>query len=364
MCFPANPHFFLSRIRLLLLLVFLFTLPGAISFLAQAQENSEIFPFQSSRDFTAAFFCPHVIGIHIYNPKGGIQVVGEKRQDILVEVNVTVQGEELSLLERYLEAIQLTWVVGDETLEIQLQEGWKPDCLKNQQVHFLLRVPPDLLLDLSNGSGMILLQGMNQGAFVHSSERGQVLLEGITGDLLLDLHTCSFIIQDIDGSIRGEIQHSQGTLQEITGPLFLESKHNSLTICQINGPVNINSHHDTLEICHLQGESQLTSSHSQLFLSNLEGAVEAHLNHGMLELKQIASPVDITSSFGTVNLLLLSEVDGYQFHLSTHFGMIESSIPLLQERDGYVWEMTGLYGKGIHPITVKIEHGDLFLEVR
>lgn len=319
--------------------------------------------FQSSWDFPGVF-PGEESAVHLIDLKGLIQIVGEDRQDILVEAFVTPHGGEHHMVEEYLETVQLTHQIERGALEIQLQEESRPDSREVFAVDYQIRLPQELSLVLINGSGEIFIQHMGGGASIQGRDCRTVFINSVQGHLLLDIHTGFFTIQNIDGSISGNLQHSQGTLQGITGDLFLESGHNDLTISEVGGDVTIHSSHDTLKMHNLQGETYLHSAHSQVFMRHLKAAMKADIYHGQVQLLYTASPVQVYSRFGDILLLLSQDGEGYRFDLRSHFGVVETGIPLLKEETGHLVEMTGLYGGGGHPVFVQLEHGALFLEIQ
>lgn len=134
----------------------------------------------SERVDALRFKAPQSGGLRVRNPNGRIEVEGEDRDDIIVEVAKRARAESEEEATRLLEAIRLG---REETpdglvLEVEIPRRWN----RHGHVNLELRVPHDLPIACESVNGKVSVSGVRADVAARSSN-GAVVVEDVTGDV-------------------------------------------------------------------------------------------------------------------------------------------------------------------------------------
>ncbi len=118
--------------------------------------------------------------LRVLNPNGRIELVGEDRDDIVVEVAKRARAESEEEAQRLLDTIRL---VEEESadglvLEVVIPRRWN----RHGHVNLELRVPRALRVECESVNGKVSVAGMRAAVAARSSN-GAVCVEDVTGDV-------------------------------------------------------------------------------------------------------------------------------------------------------------------------------------
>jgi DUF4097 and DUF4098 domain-containing protein YvlB len=134
----------------------------------------------SERVDTLRFNAPRSGGLRVRNPNGRVEVEGEDRDDIIVEVAKRARAESEEEAARLLEAIGLRREEQPQGLflEVEIPRRWN----RHGHVNLELRVPRDLRIACESVNGKVSVSGMRADVAARSSN-GPVSVEDVTGDV-------------------------------------------------------------------------------------------------------------------------------------------------------------------------------------
>ncbi len=134
----------------------------------------------SERVDALRFKAPEGGGLRVRNPNGRVEVEGEDRDDIVVEVAKRARAESEDEATRLLESIQLRREEQPDGLflEVEIPRRWN----RHGHVNLELRVPRDLRLACESVNGKVSISGMRADVAARSSN-GAVSVEDVTGDV-------------------------------------------------------------------------------------------------------------------------------------------------------------------------------------
>jgi DUF4097 and DUF4098 domain-containing protein YvlB len=118
--------------------------------------------------------------LSVLNPNGRIELVGEDRQDIVVEVAKRARAESEDEAQRLLDAIRLAQEESADglDLEVVIPRRWN----RHGHVNLELRVPRHLRVECESVNGKVTVAGMRASVEARSSN-GPVSVEDVVGDV-------------------------------------------------------------------------------------------------------------------------------------------------------------------------------------
>ncbi|MFW5991695.1 MAG: hypothetical protein ACOCQN_00705, partial [Halanaerobiaceae bacterium] len=124
--------------------------------------------------------------LRLYNEMGSIIIDGEDRNDIELEAEITVYGDEEQIAEDFLAGLEIQNRLSDSRVEIILQqEAEKKPAIKGVKVDYILKAPRKMALDLRNKYGKMEVQNFNSNPIL-SNQYDQLLVSNIDGNPEID----------------------------------------------------------------------------------------------------------------------------------------------------------------------------------
>jgi DUF4097 and DUF4098 domain-containing protein YvlB len=126
------------------------------------------------------FKSPEGGGLRVRNPNGRVEVEGEDRDDIVVEVAKRARAESEEEATRLLDGIGLRREEHPDglILEVEIPRRWN----RHGHVNLELRVPRNLRIACESVNGKVCVSGMRSDVAARSSN-GAVCVEDVTGDV-------------------------------------------------------------------------------------------------------------------------------------------------------------------------------------
>jgi len=118
--------------------------------------------------------------LRVRNPNGRIEVLGDDRDDVVVEVAKRARAESEEEAERLLDAIRIHEEVSADGLELEvlIPRRWN----RHGHVNLELRVPRGLRVQCESVNGKVTVGGMRAAVAARSSN-GAVTVEDVVGDV-------------------------------------------------------------------------------------------------------------------------------------------------------------------------------------
>ncbi|MEN8183572.1 MAG: DUF4097 family beta strand repeat-containing protein [Myxococcota bacterium] len=263
---------------------------------SEKAESTETFRFDS----------PRAGGLRIDNANGLTRVLGEERDDVLVEAHKVARAESEEGASRLLQDIRVesSQVGGSLELEVVTPGRWN----RRGRVDLEVRVPRRLEVEVNASNGRVALCGLRAGVRVRSSN-GKVRLEDLVGDA------------------------------DITAT-------NALVSCRCT-----------------RGRVTARSSNGNIKLEEHRGAVDASTSNGLISvaLEELAPDgVQLATSNGRIVLELPDEVDG-DVDLRVDNGVIRNARTLCRCTRDTSGRVRGTLGAGGAPIRLRTSNGSISL---
>jgi hypothetical protein len=120
--------------------------------------------------------------LRVRNPNGRIEVIGEDRDDVLVDAAKRARAESEEEAGRLLEAIRVEHEESAESLDLEVEVPRKWN--RHGHVNLDLRVPRNLRVQCESVNGKVAVSGMRASVGARSSN-GAVIVDDVVGDVHL-----------------------------------------------------------------------------------------------------------------------------------------------------------------------------------
>lgn len=231
---------------------------------------------------------------------GSMARAGAKRLKVEVgagslEIQGTRAGTEITY-EAKVTAWAKTREQAEELLrEVEIREGGKGDSLtlesrgpgnlnhRGFSIDLTIRVPQDLFLDITDGSGSIRIEDVQGGIRIQDGS-GEIELKHVGGDTRIKDGSGEIRITDLDvsrgGSGAGKIRITDGSgridLDRITGDLDINDGSGDIRIVQLKGSLDLNDGSGSITILGVVGDVEISDGSGNIRLDDVSGNVRLH----------------------------------------------------------------------------------------
>ena len=212
-----------------------------------------------------------------------------------------------------------------------------------------------------------------------TSERGDVLLEGLRGDQTLTVQRGDVHVAGVEGLVR--LHKSGGTtdVHDVKGNVELDGRSQDVEVSRVAGTVTVSGEYPgTVEFQNVSQTLRFTSSRTDLTVQKLTGRLSMEMGsleasgikisdtNGDIHLSAAAPPthpIEVSSQKGEIQLRLPAN-SSFQIEATSRNGEVDSdfSAPSLKlTKQGDTPTLTGSYGKGGPTIRLTTAYGTIRL---
>jgi DUF4097 and DUF4098 domain-containing protein YvlB len=207
----------------------------------------------------------------------------------------------------------------------------------------VLSVPAQTKVQVSNLSGSIRVDGVG---------RGSTSLETISGDVVVNNHPDSLVVNTSSGNIQGDwisggvlAQSVSGhiTIRNVKGGCHLTSTSGQIRVLSAYNAVHLNGTSGKLSVEDVIGDVKANSVSGQVLVSGLKGSLMATSSSGSITVNRSVGMLDLTTISGSINgkelmitdhsmfknasghieVMLNNDPESLRFDLSTLSGRLE-----------------------------------------
>ncbi len=237
-----------------------------------------------------------------------------------VEVEIRKTGQELTIFNSYVEELRAV------------------EEIKGVRVSYDIKAPAELLLDIENRYGELIVKGFDQ-------------------DLKLGNHYGKFEVSDLKGNLDFDSSYSVGELKGIGGKLDLDADYSTLIIEDIDDELQINSRYGRIRAEEVGSRVEVDSRYTNIILDQIKGQISADLDYGSLEISDLNNNLDIFSKYNAVDINLSKLLTDYLVDAKAEKAHLNSNLPLKVKKVGDEKILSGQIGSGQVTIRVNSKYG-------
>jgi hypothetical protein len=286
--------------------------------------------------------------------RGALNLIGEERDDIQVELNAQMFGIDEEVAKARAAGTTLTLEPDGEEIVVKITRPDETPRLRNAELR--LRVPARLAVMVEHrGEGD--LRGVAELKFQNSRGRtnvrdvGAVRGEYVSGEL------------EVLGS--GEIdlktQRTQVRIDGVKKMLALEAEHGEVRIQRVAGDMKLDLANVQCEVDAVKGQATVRIEHGNLTMRGIRAAAEITGDGSGLELIMAAAvPLSATTSGG--ELMVEVPKDGVTLDAATQHGRLRLPDREMQVAEGDHEQRSDAKIRGGGPtLRLRNEHGDIIV---
>ena len=312
-----------------------------------------------------------LVMLAVENPFGRLEVIGEDREDLALEVQYRVHARSGESARSLVAALSVELSDRDGWLRLQPAHDGRPlnggsdKALRGAKLRLdlLLRAPAGLGLHAGVTGESLVVSGLTGDARL-SATSGDIELSELGGAVDLTLTSGNVRGRDLGGPVKAiatsgnlefnrvetdaELHSSTGWIRshDIAGDLHIESLTGDIRVDGVDGDLRVISTSGDLDIRGTMGDVRVNSAGGTVSLFTLGPVPEGRERR-----------VRITSSSGDVILGLRPDA-GYHLDLATDMGAIRVRLPLVVE-DITRRHLAGRMGDGRGQLQVVTATGDI-----
>lgn len=236
--------------------------------------------------------------------------------------SLKVWGRTVEDADLYVEQVALVRTTEGDTERLRLDFPESPgERLRGIESELMVWVPADTRLELRNQFGSVALRGLAgevRGDCGHTSVElaelsgpvfwrttfGSLTATRIGGGELYNSHG-ELLVEGVKGDLVAKTSFATATLQGIEGRLEVENSHGALTVGAVEGPLVAETSFAELDVTNVAGDVVLRNSHGGIRARAIGGALSARSNFGEIDLEAVGPRIEVENSHGAVRLVLL-----------------------------------------------------------
>ena len=255
--------------------------------------------YTKTKSFNKEFTVDDNNTVKIYNKYGNVDVVTWNENRVVIDVQVSVNGNDESKVEKRLEQIDVQFnqssdMVSAKTIIEKSSNSWNLWGKKNKlrlEINYTVKMPAVNNADLNNNYGAISLDKLSGKAKI-DCDYGKIHIGDLSNDensIVLDYSKNSSIEYMKNGSIDADYS---GLHVEEAGNVKLNADYSHLTFGKL-GTVDMNCDYGTVKIGS-SGDVKLNSDYTHTTLENLNGSANLSMDYGSFKV------ANLSADFGTV----------------------------------------------------------------
>jgi hypothetical protein len=191
-------------------------------------------------------------------------------------------------------------------------------------------VPVKTDVNLSNNSGNITMNGLENKSMVLKTQFGNIKAENIVSDLTLKSSSGNITVSNIKGELKTESSFGNQWITDIAGNTKVRSSSGNVSIKQLRGNVDVNSSFGyqkyenitgnivsiassgNISVKHLKGHASTRSSFGKQEYEDVEGDIHASASSGDIRINGTKGTLTLGTSFGDItgkDVMLLSSAE-------------------------------------------------------
>jgi len=296
----------------------------------------------------------------VENPFGGLEVIGEDRDEIELEVQYRVRTRSADRARAIVDPQRLIPMHGDDFLGDSRESHLRGAVLR---MDILARVPSHLALNAGVTDEFLKVSGLDAEVLLRATS-GSVELQDLDTDATLTLTSGDASGRNLAGDLTvtatsGDLEFERvggdAELVSWTGTIAAENVAGSLMVESESGDINLSEIHGDLRVLNASGGISIRDPGGDVRVNSAGGSVSLF---SLLPFADEDPPrIRITSSSGTVAIGVHPKA-GYHIDLSTDMGAMRVKLPLVVE-DISRRHLAGRLGDGKGELQVVTATGDI-----
>lgn len=285
--------------------------------------------------------------------RGGVTVVGERRDDIEYALTVSSNGPDDALAKEY---ANRTVFVPDQVADtLVLRVDYPAEA--SQTASATIRVPERMIARVENATG-VTMSGL-AGAHVEST-RGTVNISNVSG-AVSGIHLDGSLTVTGAGSVKLRLTRLRSTFENVTDGLTLDLRDGESTVSASAGPVEIESVRAEVSVAGHRGSVNVRGSDGRV---TLDGPVaESRIDMRRTEVEVVmtgGAPVTVVTTDQTARLIVKSGASFDLDAMSTDGKIQATDVNLTPENSGNDQKLLHTFGKtGGARVTIRNSRGDI-----
>ncbi len=325
---------------------------------------------EANRDEVRRLAARELVLLSVENPHGSLELIGEDREEIIVEAHYRVQcrngkrakeiAEDLSIEVREEDGrLTLMLLIDGERLDRQGHETLDDVTLG---MDLMLRLPAQLALEAGVTDHELIVSGL-QGDTRLRATSGKVELKELGGRVELTLTSGPLRCRNIAGPLIVLATSGDLDVRGVKGGTDLVSWTGQIRAEKINGKLNVESDSGNLILKEIDGALHVISASGDIDIQDPRGDVRVNSAGGDISVLGLGPARDgdghlrLISSSGEVVLGILPGA-GYHLDLSTDMGAMRVKLPLKVEGVSRR-RLQGILGNGKGELQIVTATGDI-----
>jgi len=346
---------FAARLPGLLLIMALVSTPDALAGQVQRGENRQV-PAASHE------------GLKVRNSSGLLDIRGEDREDVFIDVQFRVRGKTGEELDKIIERLSL--VLEADGPWLRLSPRYEDQDLHRVQVRQLnkvevsadirVRVPWGFGLDASIASGDMLVQDL-RGDVLMVATSGDVEARHLTGQFELELTSGDLKAEDLAGDVLITVTSGDLRLTGIQGDVQVRGISGELVARELGGSLLVQTESGAIRANDVHGDQRLASAYGQITVKEPRGDVQINTSNGAIVVTMpdaLGQSFNLTSSSGDIQVYL-SQLADLDVDLQTSSGLLHWRLPMQLTAKPTRKSLHGIMGKGGTSFHVVTASGDI-----
>lgn len=305
----------------------------------------------------------------VENPFGGLEVIGEEREEIELEVQYRVRTRSADRARKIVEALRIELHEEDGRLRLLPMHdgeflgkvgGKLRDVVLRMDV--LARIPSALALNAGVTDEFLKVSGLEADVLLRATS-GSVELRELGGDVTLTLTSGDVRGIDLAGDLLVTATSGDLDFERVGGHAELVSWTGTIDAEDFGKSLVVESESGGIDLAEIRGDLRVMNASGGISIRDPGGDVRVNSAGGTVRLFSLppvvadSRLVRITSSSGTVTLGILAGA-GYHLDLSTDMGAMRVKLPLEVESISR-HHLVGRLGDGKGELQVVTATGDI-----
>ncbi len=386
------PRFTASEVILLLLILLLGSTVSKIVLRPWPQWPGPFGINFGDEDFAGLFLEPYIYTqtislapkskpqLLIVNRRGDVEIRASDQPTLEAVVKKVIRAENEGAARKISDALKVEIVDQGGRYTLQTNLDSVPNASARVRLDLSLRVPQATSTEISTERGDLILDGLTGGqdltvrrGDVHISNiigpvrvhktGGLTVIRGVNGNIELDGRGRDLEIAEVTGAatINGDFS---GTLQfsNISQTLRFISTRTDMTVQKMTGHLNMEL--GSLQASGIDGPFEITTREKDIVLEGFKQSVKIGNTNGVVRLRASAAPkypIEVNLNKGDIELELPAS-SSFEIDARSRHGEVQCDFPNLKvTQEGEAPSITGTYGKGGPVIRLSTAYGTVRL---
>jgi len=322
------------------------------------------------RNETRSFSVTPLASLEIRNPSGLVEVIGEDREDLHLDVLYRVRGRDAERAMALMELLGVSMAADEEradrvlvvpTLEERplFSRDATPPRGYSVRVDLKLRVPRDVAVEAAVTSGRLEARDLAGGAVLGATS-GEVQAERLSGTLIFNLTSGDLDLKDLRGPLEIAITSGALRLEDHEGDALITCFGGDMDLRDIAGDLTVSSISGSITVNDVTGRLRANTTSGDISIRRAEGSVWLRTSSGSLEVFDAGregQSLDLASSSGDIHVTL-RETASLRVDVTTAIGAIRCRLPLEIETITRK-RLIGVLGGGKEDARIETASGDI-----